>query len=188
MCLILLAMLVLTPSAFAQWELLNDESTLNFVSVKNSKVGEIHYFKKLSGVIEKNGAVSINIDLSSVETNIPIRNDRMKTILFEIADFADAKITGTVNVDDVSSLAVGGTYSDSIKLTLSLHGVSQDLNSDVQVTKLTQQSVLVTTLRPILINAEDFNLADGIEKLRSVAGLSTISTAVPVTYSLVFKK
>lgn len=76
----------------------------------------------------------VNIDLSSVETNVDIRNERMKAILFETSDFMEAKIRGSVNVDKLSELNVGDTYIESIKFNLSLHGVSREITSDVQVT------------------------------------------------------
>ncbi|MFV0275687.1 MAG: hypothetical protein ACK5HY_00645, partial [Parahaliea sp.] len=46
----------------------------------------------------------------------------------------------------------------------------------------------VVTTRPVVVNAGDFDLVKGIEALRQVAGLKTISTAVPVTFSLVFSE
>ncbi len=186
--LVMLVMLGLPSCAFAEWQLLNDESTINYVSIKSSKVGEVNSFKKLTGSINENGAVSLNINLGSVETNIPIRNERMKSMLFEIGEFADAKITGSVDLAHVSKLEVGDTYTDSIKLKLSLHGVSKEVTGDVQITKLTHKRLLVTSVKPVVISAEDYNLADGIEKLRLVASLPAISTVVPVTYSLVFKQ
>jgi hypothetical protein len=41
-------------------------------------------------------------------------------------------------------------------------------------------------LQPLIINAGGFALVEGVERLREVAGLHSISTAVPVTASLVF--
>jgi hypothetical protein len=38
----------------------------------------------------------------------------------------------------------------------------------------------------VVVNAETFGRADGVRALQSVAGLSAISTAVPVTFNLVF--
>ena len=186
--LVMLVMLGLSPCAFADWSLLNDESTINYVSIKKSKIGEVNSFKKLTGSINDSGAVSLNINLGSVETNIPIRNERMKTMLFEIGEFAEAKISGTVDLARVSKLEVGDTYTDSIKLKLSLHGVSKDVTGDVQVTKLTHKRLLVSSVKPVIVSAEDYNLAEGVEKLLSAASLPSISTAVPVTYSLVFKQ
>ncbi|MEL0660362.1 YceI family protein [Psychromonas arctica] len=178
----------LSPSAFAQWDLSSDNSSLNFVSVKSLKVGEVHSFQKLTGAISDSGQVELNIDLSSVETNIGIRNDRVKTMLFDTAKFADAKLSGFVDVEKVASLNIGDTYIEPVQFNLSLHGVSNQVTSDVQVTKLSGERLLVTSLMPIVINASDYGLEKGIEQLRNIAALPSISNAVPVTFSLIFKQ
>lgn len=184
--LVMLMLLGLSPCVFADWELLNDESSLHYVSIKNSKAGEINSFKTLAGSVNDNGTVSLTINLTSLETNIPIRNERMQDMLFQVGEFAEARISGMVDLARVSKLEVGETYRDSITLNLSLHGVSKEVTSGVQITKLAHDKMLVSSLEPVLVNAEDYGLAEGIEALRVVASLPTISTVVPVTYSLVF--
>ena len=186
--LIIVSFFVFSANAFAQWELISSDSVVNFVSVKKSKVGEIHHFSGLEGKIEANGSVSFNIDLASVETNIPVRNDRMKSMLFEVVEFPKAKLSGEIDLTHLSNLKVGGSYQDSIEFALSLHGISQQILSDLMIIKLTDNQIMVTSIKPVIINAEDYKLSEGVEMLRSVAKLSSISMAVPVTFSLVFKK
>lgn len=174
--------------AFADWTLVNEESSLNYISIKNLKVAELNTFKSLNGSINDSGAVSINVNLGSVETKIPIRNDRMQAMFFEVGKFAEANISGSVNLDRANKLAIGDTYTDSIKLKLSLHGMSKEVSGTAQITKLTDNRLLVTSIEPVIINSEDFGLAEGVEKLREIAKLTSINTTVPVTYSLIFKK
>lgn len=176
----------LSPSAFAQWDLSIDDSHINFISVKSLKVAEVHRFQEATGSINDSGQVELNIDLSSVQTNIDIRNDRMKTMLFDTANFLEAKITGVVDLEKVTNLKEGDTYTESVKLNLSLHGVSHQVTNQVQVTKLSGDRLLVSSVMPLVINASDYGLAEGIEQLRVIAGLPSISTAVPVTFSLIF--
>jgi hypothetical protein len=40
----------------------------------------------------------------------------------------------------------------------------------------------------VIVNAANLGLADGLEKLREIAGLPSISKAVPVSFVLVFEK
>ncbi|WP_298941602.1 YceI family protein [uncultured Psychromonas sp.] len=178
----------LSPSAFAQWDLSAESSKLNFVSIKSLKVGEVHSFEKLTGKINDSGQVELNIDLSSVETNIGIRNERIEKMLFDTAKFVDAKLTGFVDVEKLASLNVGDTYSESVKFNLSLHGVINQITTDVQVTKLNDQRLLVTSVMPLVINASDYGLEKGVQQLKEIAGLPSISTAVPVTFNLIFKQ
>lgn len=186
--LAMLMVLGLSTSAFANWELLNDESSLHYISIKDLNKGELNTFKELSGSVSDSGAVSLSVNLRSVETHIPIRDERMQNELFEVEQFAAATISGNVDLETAAQLAVGETYTDTLELTLSLHGVSKEVSSGVRVTKLSNGRVLVSSLEPVIINAEDYDLAKGIEKLRNLASLPTISWVVPVTYSLVFQE
>lgn len=186
--LFIFASIILSSNAVAQWELVNDESILNYISIKKSKVGEVNGFKTLSGSIESDGNVSVEIDLASVETNIPIRNERMKNMLFEVASFAKANISGVLDLKALSEINVGETYMDSIIVTLSLHGVSNEVVADVRVVKLSKNRILAASVKPIIVNADQYKLLEGVGKLREVANLPSISTAVPVTFSFVFKQ
>jgi len=176
----------LSPNVWAQWDLSNEESQLNFVTVKSLKIGEVHRFEQLTGSISDTGQVNLSIDLDSVETNIGIRNDRIKKELFETDSFLKATASGFIDVNKLGRLDVGETYTESVQLTLSFHGVAHKVTNDVRVTKLNNNKLLVTSLMPVVINASNYGLTAGVEKLRALAGLPSISDAVPVTFSLIF--
>jgi polyisoprenoid-binding protein YceI len=186
--LIALVSLFVYSNAFAQWTLNNDESTVNYVSIKKSQVGEVNSFKTLNGSIDNNGRISVEIDLNSVETNVPIRDERMKTLFFEVAAFSKATISTALDMKALNDMNVGDTYDASMNISLSLHGVSKELVADVRVVKLTKNRILAVLLKPIIVNAADFKLSEGVEKLRDIAKLPSISSAVPVTFSLVFSQ
>ena len=130
--------------------------------------------------------MSVVIDLGSVETNIPIRDERMKTMLFEVASFPTATISATLDPDALKQMKVGETYRESVNFNLSLHGISKQLTTDVRVVKLSNNRILAVSEKPVIVSADEYNLSKGVEKLREVASLPSISTAVPVTFSLVF--
>jgi len=58
----------------------------------------------------------------------------------------------------------------------------------LQITRLTDNRLLVISVKPVIINAENYNLAEGVGQLRTVAKLPSISTAVPVTFKLMFRQ
>lgn len=178
-------LLMLSFSAHADWTLNNDKSSLDFISIKKSTIGEVHRFTSLTGLL-KDGKASVTIDLSSVDTKIPIRNDRMKSMLFEVLQFPKATIETTIDESKLKGLKIGENYQTNLALSVNLHGVSQKVSGDVQVIKLTDKSIVVNSLHPFIINAADFKLADGIEALREIAKLPVISSAVPVSFNLVF--
>lgn len=186
--LLMSVLLGLSSSAFADWTLLNDESSLHYVSIKSTNIAEMNRFKTLAGSVSEQGAVELKVDLSSVDTGVDIRDERMQAMLFDVAQFAQATVTGTVDLEQVTKLEVGQTYTDSITLNLALHGLSKEVSSHVQVTRLADDKVLITTLEPVVLNAADYKLAEGLEALRVIAKLPAISPVVPVTYSLVFQQ
>ena len=104
MGLLVIGMLAAAQAA-AQWELDSESSSINFISVKNSAIAETHSFASLVGYIGKSGNVQVSIDLNSVETLIPIRNERVRKLLFETADFPNATVAA--NVDPAVLAAVG---------------------------------------------------------------------------------
>ena len=170
------------------WTLDSSASELRFVTTKNTNVAEVQQFKRLSGEVGANGAVKLVIDLASVETQVPIRNERMQTMLFEIARFPTAQFDTTIDMSLTTALEPGASIDLEVAGKLSLHGQMQDANASLRVVKLRGDRLLVTTRAPILVNAAKFELGAGIEKLREIMGLPNIVGTVPVNFALVFRK
>jgi len=84
----------------------------------------------------------------------------------------------------LSSLKANNTTKTTLSSQLSLHGQTVPVTLVVSVTKLTDGSLLVASIKPVIIKAADFDLVKGIDKLRQLAGLPSISTTVPVTFVL----
>ena len=174
-------------AAQAHWSLDNDASTLSFVTVKAEHVAEVHTFDSLSGTIGDDGGVEITIELASVNTMIPIRNERIQEMLFETNLFPDGIITGSIDLDALTDMDAGSSVARQIDFELSLHGQSVALAVDVQITR-TGEGVIVSTLKPLVVMADSFALTAGVEMLREVAGLPSISRAVPVSFTVVFEE
>ena len=185
-CLISSGLLTVSATASAQWTLSNEASTLSFVTVKADHVAEVHTFDELSGAIGEDGSVSVEIALASVNTLVPIRNERMQSMLFETDFFPRATITSQINSDRLANLALGGSEEMGLDFTLELHDQSQTYNATVLVSRQ-EAGLIATTLKPIVVNAESFDLVAGVEALREVAGLPSISRAVPVSFTVVFE-
>ena len=185
-CLISSGLLIVSASASAQWTLSNEASTLSFVTVKADHVAEVHTFDELSGAIGEDGSVSIEIALASVNTLVPIRNERMQSMLFETDLFPRATITSQINSDGLANMALGSSEEIGLDFTLELHNQSQTYNTTVLVSRQ-EAGLIATTLKPIVVNAESFDLVAGVEALREVAGLPSISRAVPVSFTVVFE-
>jgi len=180
------AALLLSATATAQWEIDNESSAINFISIKNDLVAETHSFGSLVGYIGEDGNVELAIDLDSVETMIPIRNERMRELLFETAQYPTANLSAQVDPGILQAASQGGVINTVVQVGLSLHGQDALLEVPVVVVGDNDKSLRVISARPVVVNAGDFGLADGVNALREIAGLKQISTAVPVTLNLVF--
>ena len=172
-------------SAQAQWSLDNSASTLSFVTVKADHVGEVHTFDQLSGSIDDRGNVEIMVELASVNTLIDIRNERMQSMLFETNLFPRAMITGDVDLASFVEMSPGAFITAQVEFDLDIHGVSNSYNTELIVTRLAN-GVVASTSKPIIVTAASHGLVDGVEALREIAGLPSISRSVPVTFNVVF--
>ncbi len=186
--LLTIALVSFSFNASADWILKNAESSLNVVSIKKLTTGEVHTFSKLEGSVKKTGDVAIAVKLSSIETNIPIRNDRMQQFLFEVVKFPEATVTTKVNYKHIERMKAGDSMLQKVPLKLSLHGHKLDVMAEMRVTLLSGNKLLVSTVKPIIINAGEFALVKGIDKLKELAKLPSISTAIPISASFVFEK
>ena len=149
-------------------------------------MAEVHYFRTLSGGI-KDGEVSVRIPLVDVETLIPIRNERMQTMLFETEMYPTATLSAAVDMDQVMGLESGEYLDMTVQFNLVLHERRKLITAPVTVARLGDE-IHVTTIKPLILNAAYYKLGEGVERLREVAGLNMISTAVPVTARLVFSR
>jgi len=182
-----LASLLASNVAFADWQLNNDQSKVSFVSIKNNSVAEVHHFKALSGSLTEQGMFKVDIDLSSVETMIPIRNERMTKLLFETVKFPAATLTADLS-KHLTTIIPGQHILKGIKAQLSFHGETKEITTDVLANMSPEGDVTVSSVSPIIINAADFAVTGGIAQLQKLAGLSAIATAVPISYSLTLSK
>jgi len=171
-------------AANADWMVNNDASRLSFVSTKAGAVAEVHTFKELTGRIEENGHVDITIHLASVDTMIPLRDERMREMLFQTASFPTASVLATLDMAEIAAIAPGTSRTMTVNAQLKLHGTTLDLPLELVVAKLSRTRMLVTTLKPVIVNAGQVGLEAGVEELRNVAGLPSISPAVPVSLVL----
>ena len=158
------------------------------MSVKQGTTGEVHYFTEAQGAVSNQGTVSLSIDTTSVETGIDVRNERMVDYLFQSAVFPTATLSMKIDMEQLSEMEVGETRQVFVTGSLSLVGQSGDVEAELLVSRIADDKVLVATLQPVVVQAETFDLIAGIDTLRELAELSSISAAVPVSAVLVFVK
>ncbi|MCF2858399.1 cellulose binding domain-containing protein [Pseudoalteromonas sp. SMS1] len=175
------------PPISAPFVLDPQSSHLYFVSTKKQHLVESHTFNNISGSITPEGVARLAIDLSSVDTANDTRDGRMKEFLFDTELFPTAEALLAIDYTALAALPIGSTEKQSILATLNLTGVIKEVNADVVIRRLANHKIMVQSLTPIVLDATDFGLESGIETLRTLANLSVISYAVPVSFNLVFE-
>ena len=170
--------------ALAGWEVDPTGSHIGFASVKNDLIAENHTFTEVTGRVSVAGEANIKVTLASVETLIPLRNERMQTMLFNIAKFPQATITSEVPVNELSLMATGESSVLDIELLIDLHGKELKKSVPVKVTSIGDNGFDVSSLGPIIVHASQFALSDSVDALRKIAGLQSIDLMVPVTFDL----
>ncbi len=194
--ILFLALLVVSSTSFAklnfvttthagQWALNNEASTLNFITTKNASKTEVQTFKKIQGKIAGT-QVTLSVDLSSVDTGIEIRDERLRKLFFNIVKFPVATVAIDLNKTDLGPMKPGQRKILKLDAEITLLDTTQTVPVELQVIALAKKELLVVSYRPIIIDLKNFNLLKGVNALREIAKLQSINAAVPVTFSLFF--
>ncbi len=172
--------------AHAGWYLDNESSRLSFISTKAGNFSEVHRFLTLHGKVDDKGAARLRVELESVSTGIPLRDERLRSVLFEVEKFAEAKVMAQLNLGPITDLAPGAQLEIRLPIQVEIHGRKHGYMAELLATRLDDHRFQVVTLAPLVLNAEDFGLGGAVESLSKLARLDFISLSVPVGAVLIF--
>jgi polyisoprenoid-binding protein YceI len=177
-------------SSAAAWQVDPAQSQLNFVTVKAGQPGvggvsEVQSFGGFTGGIDQKGQVNFSVNLASVATGIEIRDERLRTLLFNVKATPSATFSAQVEPAPIRELAAGASRDVEVNGQLSLAGQAKPVAAKLRVTRLSADKLLVVTSAPIVIDAQQFGLKAGVEALRESVGLGFLASSAPVTFSLV---
>ena len=175
-------LLLITQATLADWRL-TAASKVGYVSIKNNVIAEHNYFSGVTGSLNKKGQLKVSIDLSTVETQVDIRNQRMRDLFFEVMQYPEAVVTAQLDMQELAQVESGAPLELVKPFTLSLHGVESTAEAHLRIVSVGGRA-WVSTVRPILISAADFGLEGGVAALRKIAGLEAIAAVVHVSVNL----
>lgn len=168
----------------AAWSLDAEMSAVSFGSIKNDYTGESHGFESISGLVTEDGAVSVVLDLASVQTNIDIRNERMIEHVF--GDAATAELTAMIDMAAMEALAVGDAITTEVDGTLMLLGGEVPLYVNMFILRIAEDQVLAVTDGMVFVSTEEAGVDAGVSILQELAGLDSITRVFPVSMRLMF--
>lgn len=186
--LVLLFGLLPSLSVLAEWRLEPEQSRVSWVSLKRGDIAEVQRFTEISGLVDDQGAVRLVLPFTALDSGQALRDERMGELLFEVERFPEALLSARVDLATWEQLAVGEARVENLEFRLDLHGQQRSLKAEVLVSRLGEESMQVSTLEPVLIKAVDFDLLEGLERLKAIAKLPSISPEVPVFAVLNFRR
>jgi polyisoprenoid-binding protein YceI len=171
------------------WKIDAPQSNLNFVTTKAGQPGvaavaENQLFKRFSGGMDAQGKMTLAIDLASVDTGVEIREERMRTMLWNVKATPQAVFTAQLNAVALNSLSSAGTTDLEVAGALTMAGQTKPVTAKLRVNRIGANQLLVVTRTPIIINSNDFGLKAGVEALREIMGLNVLSPSAPVSFAL----
>ncbi|NRD73217.1 YceI family protein [Shewanella sp. VB17] len=173
-------------NASAQWSLAPSSAELKFLSTKvftnKQSVTETSSFHTLSGKVSDEGELHLTVNLGSVDTQVSIRDQRLRDWVFEVAKYQNAEISAKIDKANFSDLTVGKPLRIKQSLILKTHGKSLPLAADLQLVKDLDGSIHVASISPILLDVKQLGLNEGVEKLIEVMGLASINQQIPITF------
>jgi hypothetical protein len=171
----------------ANWTAVDGFSQVAFGSVKNDDNGEVHHFNGVTGSVTESGELTVSVDVTSVETYIDIRNERMVEHVFD-KGAATATLTGQIDMEALNGMAVGETKIMEIEGTLAFAGAENKVYPNMLIARLAEDRVLVTTADFLMISTADLGITAGIDTLMELAGLDGITRVTPVSIRMIFEK
>ncbi|MDO6587960.1 OmpA family protein [Salipiger sp. 1_MG-2023] len=188
-------MALLPPPVVAQqidpfengWTLDAEASQLRFMSIKKDTIAETSEFATISGLINADGKAQIRVLMDSVDTNIDLRNVRMRFLFFETFKFPEATITVTLEPDALRDLHAVRRKMVPVDYLVALHGAKFASSAEVAVTLISNDRVNVSTTNPIALTLTDFNLEEGRQKLMEAAQVDIVPVGL-VSFDFVFDR
>ena len=182
-------------AAVADWNLNKQESAITYLSNKILigslfSIYEQNQFMDIDGHIGKNGQVRLVVNMKSVDTKIPIRNERIMEHVFKVSEYPQAVITleAGKQLTDIGKMAASGVQVHEVQAELNMVGKTQMVAGEVTMTLLTPDKLLVQTVKPILLDTQGYDMGTGFEALKNIAKLFNIPTTIPVSFTLVFTR
>lgn len=169
------------------WTLDPGASELRFMSVKKGTVAETSAFATLSGLITDQGLAQIRILLDSVDTKIDLRNVRMRFLFFETFLHPEATVTAQLDPTKLADLHSARRKVIDLDFVVALHGITVNRTTQVAVTLIDNDRVVVSTTAPIALTLPEFDLDSGRQKLEEAAGVTIMPVGI-VSFDFVFNR
>ena len=129
----------------------------------------------------------LSVDANSVNTGVEIRDERVRLHVFDSGNHPHIIFTAKLN-KAIETLKIGEPVVQELTGTLTIRGIENPLTAELLVIRGSADTLLVQTLRPLLLDASNYNMSEGFEQLRTLVNLFNIPQIIPVSIKLVLSK
>lgn len=171
-----------------------DAGEIIFTSYKNETVAVLGYLRESFGVAEVDAAgdplrVDMVLDINSLDTAVPGRNNRLLNIFFESMnpDYGTIEIVFDRFMTVVAEDIEGKPKAVTALGTLKMNGVEQEVSAELNITR-TGDAWLVKSREPVVLLISDFNFGNRVYDLMKACNHKTLGNKVEVNVELNFKK
>ncbi|MBC6414618.1 MAG: YceI family protein [Chromatiales bacterium] len=173
------------PAYAADWQLDSERSAITYLSSKQatidtSMIFESNLFHKFSASI-KDSQLELTIDLSSLDTKVAIRDERVAEHVFLTQQYPYAVVTATI--DDIEQITYQRLQTTAM---LAMRGQSHSVQAELIIERINPDTLRIQTVTPVLVDANAYGMLEGFAKLKALVGLMQIPTVIPVSLHLVF--
>lgn len=163
-----------------------DLSQISFNTIKKQYVVENATIGNINGSINPQGQAVVKAQVGDIKTGVPLRDLRLNQLFFKSQQFPTITISSDLSQYQV--IKAPSIDTQTLEFVVSLYGHSQKITADVLITNLGEK-LLVSSRSSVVVKASDFGLpAANLTALSSTVGGLSISTQVPVNFSLVFER
>ncbi len=174
------------PADAADWQLNRERSAISYLSSKQATVEtpmmfESNLFREFSGTID-GAQVELVVELDSLDTKVPIRDERVAEHVFLTKQYPQATVSATI--DGIEQISY---ERKQIAATLTMRGQSHGVQAEVIIERSDPRTLRIQTTTPVLVNANAYGMLDGFATLKQLVGLMQIPMTIPVSLHLVFE-
>jgi polyisoprenoid-binding protein YceI len=172
-----------------------DVGEIKFTSIKDATIPVEGYFRSYFGVIRFErrtiSSVEMVIDINSLDTAVPGRNNRILNVFFESMrpELGTAELRFTsieLENGSLSDLRDGASVTARASGTITMNDVARDLRANIRIGRQ-RNTWVVESAQPIMLLISDFGFGGRVAELMKVCNHRSVGNAVNVHVKLYFR-
>lgn len=164
-----------------------ESGQIGLVQLKNGTAEVPATFATPKGTLNADGTGSFEIDLSSWDSQLELRDTRVQEIFFKAPEHPKATFTLTSAEGLKTDIAVGESSTATLKGELSLYAGKAPVEFPATLTHNTDGSFQLATTQPFQVSIESLGLNENLQVLMEICAHESIGDAVDVSFDFKLK-